>query len=206
MIKRDIQVELKKLIKEYPVVVILGPRQSGKTTLAKTLKKYEYCNLESPENRQLALQDPKGFLNQFKTSVVLDEIQRVPLLLSYIQTIVDETGKNGQFVLTGSHQLELASAMTQSLAGRSGTLNLLPLSIGELKRAGWEYSHFQEYVCRGFLPRVYDQKQRPYTAYSNYYRTYVERDLRQIINLKDQAVFEHFMKLLAGRVGQVFKL
>ena len=203
MIKRTIQLEFKKLIKEYPVVVILGPRQSGKTTLAKTLKKWRYCNLENPETRHFALQDPKAFLAQFKTSVILDEIQRVPLLLSYIQTLVDDKGKNGQFVLTGSHQLELTSAMTQSLAGRAGILNLLPLSIKELKTAGWEYQNFEEYIHRGFLPRVYDQKQRPYTAYSNYYRTYVERDLRQIIQLKEQSLFERFMKLLAGRVGQV---
>ena len=203
MIKRDIQLEFKKLLREYPVVVILGPRQSGKTTLAKTLKKWDYCNLEHPENRDMALQDPKAFLNQFKTSVILDEIQRVPLLLSYIQTLVDDRGKNGQFVLTSSHQLELTSAMTQSLAGRAGILNLLPLSIKELKTAGWDYQNFEEYIHRGFLPRVYDQKQRPYTAYSNYYRTYVERDLRQIIQLKEQTIFERFMKLLAGRVGQV---
>lgn len=203
MIKRDIQKELKKLLKEYPVVVILGPRQAGKTTLAKTLTTYQYCNLEDPENRQLAFTDPKAFFNQFKSSVILDEIQRVPLLLSYIQAIVDRKGRNGQFVLTGSHQLGLAEAMTQSLAGRAGILNLLPFSITELKRAGVEYENFQDYVHKGFLPRVYDQKQRPLQAYSNYYRTYVERDVRQILNLKEQSVFEAFIKLLAGRVGQI---
>ena len=203
MIKRELQTELKNLLKEYPVVVILGPRQSGKTTLAKTLTKYHYCNLEHPENRQLAFEDPKAFLDQFKTSVILDEIQRVPLLLSYIQTIVDKHNKNGQFVLTGSHQLDLMEAMIQSLAGRAGILNLLPFSIAELKKARIEYENFQDYVHRGFLPRIYDKKQRPLQAYSNYYRTYVERDVRQILNLKDQSVFEAFMKLLAGRVGQV---
>lgn len=203
MIKREIQKELKNLLKEYPVVVILGPRQAGKTTLAKTLTTYQYCNLEDPESRQLASEDPKAFFNQFKSLVILDEIQRVPLLLSYIQTIVDQRNRNGQFVLTGSHQLDLTEAMTQSLAGRAGILNLLPFSINELKKAKMEYKNFQDYVYRGFLPRVYDQKQRPLQAYSNYYRTYVERDVRQIINLKEQNVFEAFMKLLAGRVGQV---
>ena len=203
MIKRDIQKELKNLLKEYPVVVILGPRQAGKTTLAKTLVKYQYCNLEDPENRRLASEDPKAFFSQFKTSVILDEIQRAPQLLSYIQTIVDRQKQNGQFVLTGSHQLDLTEALTQSLAGRAGILNLLPFSIIELKKAGLEYENFQDYVHRGFLPRVYDQNQRPLQAYSNYYRTYVERDVRQIINLKEQSVFETFMRLLAGRVGQV---
>lgn len=202
MIKRDIQKELRTLLREYPVVVILGPRQAGKTTLAKTLTTYQYCNLEDPENRLLASEDPKAFLNQFKSLVILDEIQRVPLLLSYIQTIVDQRNKNGQFVLTGSHQLDLTEAMTQSLAGRVGILNLLPFSINELKKAKVEYENFHDYVHRGFLPRVYDQKQRPLQAYSNYYRTYVERDVRQIINLKEQNVFEAFMKLLAGRIGQ----
>ena len=203
MIKRDLQKELRKLLKEYPVVTILGPRQAGKTTLAKTLKSYQYCNLENPENRLLASEDPKAFLRQFKTSVILDEIQRVPLLLSYIQTIVDQKKQNGQFVLTGSHQLDLTEAMTQSLAGRVGILNLLPFSIQELQKAGIEYETFQDYVYKGFLPRVYDQKQRPSQAYSNYYRTYIERDVRQIINIKEQNTFESFMKLLAGRVGQI---
>ena len=131
MIKRDIQRELKNLLKEYPVVVILGPRQAGKTTLAKTLTSYQYCNLEDPENRQLASEDPKAFFNQFETSVILDEIQRIPLLLSYIQTIVDQRNKNGQFILTGSHQLGLTEATTQSLAGRASILNLLPFPIKE---------------------------------------------------------------------------
>ena len=203
MIKREIQIELKKLLKEYPVIVILGPRQAGKTTLAKTLNRYLYCNLEEPETRQLAVEDPKAFFNQFKTPVILDEIQRTPLLLSYIQTIVDKRNKNGQFVLTGSHQLDLAEAMTQSLAGRAGILNLLPFSITELKKADIEYNNFQDYVHKGFLPRVYDKSQRPLQAYSNYYRTYVERDVRQILNLKEQSLFEKFMKLLAGRVGRI---
>ncbi|MDE0119896.1 MAG: ATP-binding protein [Bdellovibrionales bacterium] len=203
MIKRDIQKELHALLKEYPVVAILGPRQAGKTTLAKTLAAYQYCNLEDPENRLLASDDPKAFFSQFKKSVILDEIQRVPLLLSYIQTIVDQKNKNGQFVLTGSHQLDLTEAMVQSLAGRVGILNLLPFSINELRKVGIEYKNFQDYVHKGFLPRIYDQKQRPLQAYSNYYRTYVERDVRQIINLKEQSIFESFMKLLAGRVGQV---
>ena len=202
MIHRDIQRELKQLLKEYPVVVILGPRQSGKTTLAKSLK-FQYLNLEEPETRHLAIADPKAFFHRLKYPVILDEIQRVPELLSYVQVLVDRQKRNGRFVLTGSHQPALTEGMTQSLAGRAGILNLLPFSLSELKTAGIEYENFYEYAHKGFLPRVYDQKQRPLTAYSNYYRTYVERDVRQLLNLKDQNLFEIFMKLLAGRVGQV---
>lgn len=204
MIKRDIKKEFLQLLKEYPIVTILGPRQAGKTTLAvKALASYEYCNLEIPENREFALLDPKAFLAQFKKNVILDEIQRAPLLLSYIQAIVDKNLINGQFVLTGSHQLELKQAVTQSLAGRTGILNLLPLSINELTNAKIKFDTFEEYAYRGFLPRIYDQDQRPSQAYSNYYQTYVERDVRQLINLKNAAIFEKFLKLIAGRVGQI---
>jgi predicted AAA+ superfamily ATPase len=205
MIKRELSIELVKVLKEYPVVTILGPRQSGKTTLAReTLPDYLYCNLESPENREYARQDPKTFLKQFKGPVILDEIQRVPELLSYIQVIVDEKKVNGQFVLTGSHQLILRESITQSLAGRTSILELLPFSISELKEAGIEFDTFEEYILNGFLPRIYDQNQRPTPAYSNYFQTYVERDVRLLINLKDVTLFEKFIRLLAGRVGQIF--
>ena len=204
MIKRHIETELRKLLKEYPVVTLLGPRQAGKTTLARgALDNNDYANLENPETRQFAIDDPKAFLAQFKANVILDEIQRVPELLSYIQVIVDDNKSNGQFVLTGSHQLALREAITQSLAGRTSILNLLPFSIAELADAGITFDQAQDYIYQGFLPRIYDQQQRPTQAYSNYYQTYVERDVRQLINLKDFTLFEKFMKLLAGRVGQL---
>ena len=204
MIKRKIALELLKLLAEYPVVTILGPRQAGKTTLAKSvLNTYEYCNLEAPEIRAFATDDPKGFLAQFKKNVILDEIQRVPELLSYIQVIVDSEVRNGQFVLTGSHQLALHEAINQSLAGRTGILNLYPFSIDELSAADIFLGDYEHYIFQGFLPRIYDQHQRPTQAYSNYYQTYVERDVRQLINLKDIALFEKFIKLIAGRVGQL---
>jgi hypothetical protein len=123
--------------------------------------------------------------------------------LSYLQGIVDEEGTNGRFVLTGSHQLELSAAITQSLAGRTGILHLLPLSIGELHDAKISFDDFESYIVHGFLPRIYDQHQRPRTAYANYYQTYVEKDVRQLIQLKDVSLFEKFIKLLAGRVGQI---
>jgi len=204
MIKRQIAKELDVLLQEYPIVTLLGPRQAGKTTLARSaLPDYAYSNLELPEVRQFAQNDPKAYLDQFDGPVVIDEIQRVPELLSYIQAIVDEEQQNGRFVLTGSHQLRLREAVSQSLAGRTALLNLLPLSIPELTSAGIEYGRFEEYAFHGFLPRIYDQSQRPTTAYSNYYQTYVERDVRQLINLKDLSLFEKLLKLLAGRTGQL---
>ena len=176
----------------------------GKTTLSKMLKHYQYCNLEDPETREIAIQDPKAFFQSFKISrVILDEIQNIPTLLSYIQVIVDATQTMGQFILTGSSQMELTQGITQSLAGRVGILNLFALSIKELKASGIQYKHFQEYIHYGFLPRIHSHQQRPLTAYANYYRTYVERDIRQIINIKNQALLEKFIKLLAGRIGRV---
>ncbi|NBB80224.1 MAG: DUF4143 domain-containing protein [Verrucomicrobia bacterium] len=204
LIERDIRKELAILLQEYPVVTILGPRQAGKTTLARTaLENYAYTNLEDPETRELASQDPKGFLSQFDQGTIIDEIQRVPELLSYIQVQVDAEGVNGRFVLTGSHQLSLHQAITQSLAGRTALLNLLPLSIHELSRGGITFDRFEDYSFTGFLPRIVEQQQRPTTAYANYYRTYVERDVRQLIQLKDASLFEKTVKLLAGRSGQI---
>jgi len=204
MIQRDITKELFSQLKEYPVITVLGPRQAGKTTLVRELlADYDYVNLENPETRQFAIDDPKAFLRQYKNKVIFDEVQRTPHLLSYLQVIVDESKQNGQFVLTGSHQLELKAAITQSLAGRTGILNLLPLCISEMKKEGISFESAEKYIFNGFLPRIYDQKQRPHTAYANYYQTYVERDVRQLINLKDATLFEKFMKLLAGRVGQL---
>ncbi|MFZ4403699.1 MAG: ATP-binding protein [Pseudobdellovibrionaceae bacterium] len=204
MLQRDIKNEFLKLLQEYPVVTLLGPRQAGKTTLARSLSDdYQYINLESPEEKDFATHDPKGFLKQIKGRVILDEIQRVPQLLSYIQLIVDEQKINGQFVLTGSHQLQLKESITQSLAGRTAILTLLPFSIRELTKAQQTLPDFPSYAIQGFLPRIYDQKQRAHTAYSNYFQTYVERDVRQLIHLKEASLFEKFMKLLAGRVGQL---
>ncbi|MFV2057202.1 MAG: ATP-binding protein [Thiohalomonadales bacterium] len=203
MIAREISAECTQLLTEYPVVTIIGPRQAGKTTLARSYTQYEYCNLELPENREFAVNDPKAFLKQFSKPVILDEIQRVPELLSYIQVMVDEIKQNGQFILTGSHQLALKNTITQSLSGRTALLHLLPFSISELHSANILFRSFEEYIFSGFLPRIYDQKQRPIQAYSNYYQTYVERDVRQLINVKDASLFEKFMKLLAGRVGQL---
>lgn len=204
MIPRQIQTELETQLSEYPIVTVLGPRQAGKTTLARSvLPDYAYVSLENPDTRQLAREDPRAFLKQYPTRTIFDEIQRAPHLLSYLQGMVDDNKSNGQFVLTGSHQLQLRESVSQSLAGRTGILHLLPLSIAELTHAGIEFDNASHYIFQGFLPRVYDQQQRPHTAYSMYFQSYIERDVRLLIKLKDVVLFEKFIKLLAGRVGQV---
>jgi hypothetical protein len=204
MIPRQIQAEFETQLTEYPIVTLVGPRQAGKTTLARSvLPDYTYVNLEDPDTRQLATDDPRAFLKQFSTRAIFDEIQRAPHLLSYLQGMVDDNKNNGQFVLTGSHQLQLRESVSQSLAGRTGMLHLLPLSIAELTTANVTFDSAGQYIFQGFLPRVYDQQQRPHTAYATYFQSYIERDVRQLINLKDVVLFEKFIKLLAGRVGQM---
>jgi len=211
MITRKITRQLVQAALDYPVVTIIGPRQSGKTTLAKlTFPDYQYCSLEDPDIRQFALSDPRAFLAQYSSFVIFDEIQRVPELLSYIQGIVDKENIKGQFILTGSHQLKLRADITQSLAGRTALLTLLPLSIDEVKSFLLEHSIAEmsrdEFLFKGFFPRVYQDNLEPNRAYANYYQTYIERDVRQLINLKNLSLFEKFLKLLAGRVGQVINL
>jgi len=206
MIKRDITSELILAAKEYPIVTIIGPRQSGKTTLAKmTFPDYRYCSLEDPDIRQFATEDPRAFLSEYSHNIIFDEIQRTPELLSYLQGIVDEDNSKGKFILTGSYQLKLRAEVIQSLAGRTAILTLLPLSISELSAIDKTISR-DELLYQGAFPRVYNDNLSPTRAYSNYYQTYIERDVRQLINLKNVAIFEKFIKLLAGRVGQVVNL
>lgn len=185
----------------YPKTV---PRKAGKTTFVrKECPGFSYTNLEEPDTRQRAQADPKGFLSSLAKPAILDEIQRLPGLLSYLQVLVDEEGKNGQFVLTGSHQLDLSQAVSQSLAGRTAILTLLPLSLEELGPRLHNLSR-STLMRKGFLPRIHDQAQEPTRAYRNYFQTYVERDLRQLLMVRDLSKFEAFMKILAGRVGQLF--
>lgn len=206
MIKRQITAELKKLIKEYPVVTVVGPRQAGKTTLVtETLPKKPYINLEEPDIRNAALADPRGFLSQFPKGAILDEIQNSPELLSYIQAIVDRQKQNGQFILTGSHQLQLHQAISQSLAGRTALLTLLPLSISELSAASIELT-LNKYLLQGFLPKIHAAKTNAFKTYRNYLKTYIERDLRQLIHVKELSQFQRFLMLCAGRIGQLLNI
>ncbi len=206
MIPRFITKQLDLLVKQFPVITIIGPRQSGKTTLAKNyFSGYKYVNLEKPDVRDYAIDDPNGFLNDNKAPVIFDEIQRVPKLISYIQDIVDTQESTGQYILTGSHQPALKESVTQSLAGRTAILQLLPLSIAELSSAGYDFQR-NDYIYRGFLPKLYKLKGKPNLEYSNYYHTYVERDVTSLINLRYKREFEIFIRLLAGRIGQLINL
>ena len=205
-IHRSIEAELTRVCNEYPVVTITGPRQSGKTSLVKRYcRGYSYANLELPEIRQLAQSDPKAFFNAYPAPVIIDEVQRLPELLSYIQVFADSTAERGQYILTGSHQLDLAAAISQSLAGRTALLRLLPLSLSELKNAGIEMSR-DEVLFKGFMPRLYSEEIRPSTLYSEYFQNYIERDLRQLISIRDLLLFEKFFRILAGRIGQVINI
>ena len=202
-IKRLIDLELKRCAEFFPVVTILGPRQSGKTTLAKTFfSDYSYINLEDPEYFELAKNDINGLFSAIKTPVIIDEVQRVPELLSKIQVIVDNKKTNGQFILTGSFQQGLKSAISQSLAGRTAVLNLLPFSIKELNFAGFDFSK-DEFLYQGFMPRHYSENQPVDLLYRSYFQTYVERDVQSLLNVKNKNLFEKFLRLLAGRIGQV---
>ena len=205
-IPRSIEAELARVCNEYPVVTITGPRQSGKTSLVRRYcKGYSYANLELPDVRQLAQSDPIAFFNAYSGPLIIDEVQRVPELLSYIQVFADETDKRGQYILTGSHQLDLTAAISQSLAGRTALLRLLPLSLAELQQAGIELSR-DEVLFKGFMPRLYSEDIRPGTLYSEYFQNYIERDLRQLASIKDLLQFEKFMRVLAGRIGQIINI
>ncbi len=191
---------------QYPVVTVTGPRQSGKTTLCQqAFAHLPYTNLEQPDARAFAQTDPQGFLNQFPQGAVIDEVQRVASLLSWIQVRVDQRAANGQFILTGSHQFELMSAITQSLAGRTALLQLLPLSINELRQAGLP-SGTNRLLHAGGYPRIHAQKLDPAVTLGDYFETYVERDLRTLIALRQLGEFRRFVKLAAGRVGQLLNL
>lgn len=204
-ISREIYNELIESCNTFPVVTITGPRQSGKTTLLKNVfPDKKYVSLEDPDVRQLALADPRTFLNQSDTGLIIDEIQRVPELVSYIQGIVDRLQLPGYYILSGSQQFELSQTISQSLAGRTAILRLLPFSLHEIQVVSTN-STVDEIIYKGFYPRVYNQPEiNPTRYYSSYLETYIERDLRQLINVKDLRQFELFLRLCAGRVGQIF--
>lgn len=223
MIGRDITESIRKAAAAYPVVTLTGPRQSGKTTLARHIfHDYQYASLEDTELRTFAQEDPKGFLRRFNRSVVLDEVQRVPELFSFIQVIVDEEDKPGRFILTGSQNFLLINRINQSLAGRSAIFHLLPFSQNELTRAeafpldrigkGFPPARSASDVdlstrlFTGFYPRIHDKKLEPQDWLKNYYKTYVERDVRDILNVGDLEAFQRFVGLCAGRNGQLLNL
>jgi hypothetical protein len=196
---------LERLAQAYPVIAISGPRQSGKTTLSQLLRpNYRYVSLEDPDTLAYSQADPRGFLEQFEAGGIIDEIQREPKLLSYIQGIVDKKKQMGQFILTGSQQFGLLSNITQSLAGRVGILELLPFSIDELVAAQQDKNLLPQ-MWQGFYPPVYDRPVDPLLWYADYVRTYIERDVRQLINVEKLSDFQRFMKLCAARTGQLLQ-
>ncbi|MFH1227125.1 MAG: ATP-binding protein [Planctomycetota bacterium] len=207
MIKRELSAKLKALAGKFPVVSVVGPRQSGKTTLVKSLfAGWSYVSLEDLDQREFALKDPKGFLATHDKGAVIDEIQRAPQLFSYIQTEVDRSRKPGRFILTGSQNILLQENISQSLAGRTAILKLLPFSIGELRNTAYRSGQAGEYIFKGFYPRLYDKKITPADWYPNYIQTYVERDVRLVKNISDLNTFQKFIRMCAGRIGQVLNL
>lgn len=200
---RDITKHVNELRNMYPVLTITGPRQSGKTTMVKNLfPDKKYLNLEDLELFEYALKDPKGFIQDISEGAIIDEIQKAPQLLSYIQLEVDKTDKKSHFILTSSQNLLLLNTVTQSLAGRTALLSLLPFSINELRKDSQDYSS-EEYIFNGFYPRVYRNKINPNYYYRDYIKTYLERDLRTLKAVHDLSLFHKFLKLCAGRVGQL---
>jgi predicted AAA+ superfamily ATPase len=207
MLARDAEKTLIRLAKSFPIVAITGPRQAGKTTLAKAVFKGKpYVSLENPDEREFAQNDPKRFLARFPNGAVLDEVQRCPSLLSWLQGLVDERGGMGDFVLTGSAQFDLIEGITQTLAGRVGRVVLLPLSSRELKAANQLPNSLSQMLIQGGYPALYDRKITTQDWFSNYVATYVERDVRQLISVRNLSQFQTFLKMCASRTGQLINL
>lgn len=206
MIERILKDELLRLVSKFPVVSLTGPRQSGKTTLLRSaFSGYRYETLEDPDTMIFAQEDPRSFLSGSEP-MIIDEIQRVPALFSYIQTISDQKRENGQFIISGSQSFLLNERISQSLAGRVAILHLLPFSYEEIENNGSHFQNFHELVFKGFYPRLYDHEISPLDFYPNYIQTYVERDVRLLQNIQDLSQFVRFLKLCAGRTGQLLNL
>lgn len=207
IIARDVEPALRELLKGFPVVTVTGPRQSGKTTLTQTVFSGKpYVSLEDPDVRQMALDDPRGFLGRFPDGGVLDEVQRAPQLMSYLQSRVDDDGRMGLFLLTGSQQFGLMSGITQSLAGRTAFVELLPFSVAELRAAGLMPSSLDAMLFTGAYPPIHDRGLKPPAWLSAYVTAYVERDVRQFVKVQDLESFQRFVRLCAGRCGQLLNL
>jgi predicted AAA+ superfamily ATPase len=204
-VDREISPKVSEALEKFPIVAIVGPRQSGKTTLCQMLKPtYTYVNLEDLSTRNFAQNDPRGFLETYKQGVIIDEIQYVPDLFSYLQVYTDQRQINGEYLITGSQQFLLSQHIAQSLAGRVALFTLLPFSISELKKGNFRKDSWEEYLLCGSYPRKWNNNIDAFDFYESYLRTYVERDVRLLKNIMNLDVFQKFMKLLAGRTGQLF--
>lgn len=206
MIKRFLEGSLRKAFRQYPIVLLTGPRQSGKTTLCRTtFPDLPYVSFENPDVREFAERDPKGLLAQYAKGAIFDEVQRAPNILSYLQEIVDTRRKNGLYILTGSQNIFLLKSVQQSLAGRIAILKLLPFALEEIKPLVQNYP-LEKIIYTGGFPRIFDKKLNPTDAMRNYVESYLERDVRQIIDVRNLSSFQKFLKLCAGRVGQMLNL
>ncbi|MFP3911143.1 MAG: ATP-binding protein [Desulfobacteraceae bacterium] len=207
MIHRTLTSTLKHLTTQYPVVTVTGPRQSGKTTLVRAaFPEWRYVSLEEPDMRDYATGDPRGFITDYPAGTILDEAQRAPDLFSYIQTHVDTLDKEGVYVLTGSFNFGLMEGISQSLAGRAAILELLPFSLSELDRSNRVPDSIEALMFTGGYPRIYDKQLDPQRWYADYVTTYLERDVRQVKNVTDLALFQRFLKMCAARSGQILNL
>jgi len=207
MIRRQASQTLIDLSKGFPLVAVTGPRQSGKTTLVQNVfPDKEYVTFEDLDTLALAESDPRGFLSSYPNGAILDEVQRCPKLFSYLQTIVDKQTQMGLFILTGSQQFGLLSGITQSLAGRVGLVQLLPFSLSEINSARIKKDTLFSTLYKGLYPPLYDRLLTPEQWFANYMVTYLERDVRQIINVKELSVFQHFVRMCAARTGQLLNL
>lgn len=206
-VKRTIESSIKYYAKKYPVLAVTGPRQSGKTTMLKTMfPKYTYISLENPDLREFATTDPNGFFKYYSGNLILDEIQQTPALFSYIQTLVDASGKMGQFILSGSQNFHLMQHITQSLAGRVALFKLLPFDFEELQQANLLPDNYEEILVKGSYPAIFDRALSSKVFYANYLQTYVEKDLKQLIDVRDLRQFRNFISLCAARSGQLVNL
>ena len=207
MIYRKLTATLQRLAKTFPVIAITGPRQSGKTTLAKAVfADKPYITLEDPAERAFAFEDAKGFLHRFRDGAIFDEAQRWPVLFSYLQGMVDEEPIPGKFILTGSQQFGLLAGVSQSLAGRVGMTALLPLSISELPAASQSSQSLDTLIIKGSYPALHVRDISPADWFASYIATYIERDIRQVLRVHDLSVFQRFVRLCAGRNGQLLNL
>ena len=207
MLKRTAGSLLPELANEFPIVAVTGPRQSGKTTLVREIfQKKPYVSLEDLDQYRFAVEDPRGFLGQFREGAVLDEVQRCPELFNYLQGIVDEDGRNGLYILTGSSQFHLNREISQSLAGRVGSVRLLPFSIEELKEAGQFNESIDHNLFHGFYPRILAKGSTPRRWLNAYIETYLEKDVRELMEVRNRDNFLRFISLCAGNVGSLLNL
>jgi len=207
IVNRQISNSIEQNLGNYPILALTGPRQSGKTTLLKNiLPDYRYVSMEDIDQRSFATEDPIGFLRIFDSHVIFDEVQQVPHLFSYLQTIVDESGQMGQFILSGSQNFHQMERITQSLAGKVAIFKLMPFDISELAQAGMLLSDWKSLIVKGFYPAIYDRNLNHSVYYSNYLQTYINRDVSELAKVQDIKRFGNFIRLCAGRAGQLLNI